>query len=114
MRNGKALYSVKEVNERFRQILQLSVTDFEEGYLFGSRARGDNRIDSDWDYLIVVDREISGSELRRLTGRLYMEFHKIVPDEPADIIIQTKSHFERSRSQLNHISHEVYKTGVKI
>lgn len=24
-------------------------------YLFGSRARGDNRIDSDWDILILVD-----------------------------------------------------------
>lgn len=26
-----------------------------EAYLFGSRARGDNRPDSDWDLLILVD-----------------------------------------------------------
>lgn len=28
-----------------------------EVYLFGSRARGDNRLDSDWDILILVDDE---------------------------------------------------------
>jgi uncharacterized protein len=26
-------------------------------YLFGSRARGDNRSDSDWDILILLDRQ---------------------------------------------------------
>jgi len=28
-----------------------------EIYLFGSRARGDNKTDSDWDILILVDEE---------------------------------------------------------
>ena len=28
-----------------------------EAYLFGSRARGDNRPDSDWDVLLLVDKE---------------------------------------------------------
>ena len=28
-----------------------------EAYLFGSRARGDNREDSDWDILILIDGE---------------------------------------------------------
>jgi predicted nucleotidyltransferase len=28
-----------------------------EAYLFGSRARGDNKPDSDWDILILVDDE---------------------------------------------------------
>lgn len=26
-----------------------------DAFLFGSRARGDNRIDSDWDILILID-----------------------------------------------------------
>ena len=28
-----------------------------EAYLFGSRARGDNRPDSDWDILLIADKE---------------------------------------------------------
>jgi predicted nucleotidyltransferase len=31
--------------------------------LFGSRARGDARADSDWDFLVVVDRELPVSQL---------------------------------------------------
>ncbi|MEJ5253086.1 MAG: nucleotidyltransferase domain-containing protein [Armatimonadota bacterium] len=36
--------------------------------LFGSRARGDFRPDSDWDFFVIVDRDISDAEYR--TGSL--------------------------------------------
>ncbi|MBM3435734.1 MAG: nucleotidyltransferase domain-containing protein [Bacteroidetes bacterium] len=34
-----------------------------EAYLFGSRARGDNRTDSDWDILILVDADKVTNEI---------------------------------------------------
>lgn len=34
-----------------------------EAFLFGSRARGDNRPDSDWDILILVDNNIVTNEV---------------------------------------------------
>lgn len=34
-----------------------------EAFLFGSRARGDARKDSDWDILILVDSEIVTNEI---------------------------------------------------
>jgi uncharacterized protein len=34
-----------------------------EAFLFGSRARGDNRKDSDWDILILVDCEKVTNEI---------------------------------------------------
>ncbi len=35
-----------------------SVDPDAEIYLYGSRARGDNRKDSDWDILVITQREI--------------------------------------------------------
>jgi uncharacterized protein len=34
-----------------------------EAFLFGSRARGDNRIDSDWDILILIDNKDFTNEI---------------------------------------------------
>lgn len=34
-----------------------------EAILFGSRARGDNRSNSDWDILILIDNEIVTNEI---------------------------------------------------
>jgi uncharacterized protein len=34
-----------------------------QAFLFGSRARGDNRPDSDWDILILINNQIVTSEI---------------------------------------------------
>jgi uncharacterized protein len=34
-----------------------------EAFLFGSRARGDNRFDSDWDILILIDNKNFTNEI---------------------------------------------------
>lgn len=36
---------------------------FAEVFLFGSRARGDNRSDSDWDILILIDSQKVTNEI---------------------------------------------------
>lgn len=43
---------------------------FATAYLFGSRARGDQRPDSDIDVLVVVEGEFDYGELIRRTSRL--------------------------------------------
>ena len=46
----------KELLNRIK--LDISAKDSRaEAYLFGSRARGDHRPDSDWDILILVDED---------------------------------------------------------
>lgn len=34
-----------------------------EAYLYGSRARGDSKRDSDWDILVIVDEDTKGEDL---------------------------------------------------
>ncbi len=42
-----------------------------EVILYGSRARGDARSDSDWDFLILVEGEVNHSLKRAVWKRLY-------------------------------------------
>ena len=45
------------VIDNIRKIAQRVLPKGSTLYLYGSRARGDNRIDSDWDLLILLDKE---------------------------------------------------------
>lgn len=40
-------------------------------YLFGSRARGDNRIDSDFDFFVLLDGELNYKRKEQLLSHLY-------------------------------------------
>lgn len=42
-----------------------------EVWLFGSRARGDARPDSDWDFLVLTDKPVDRSLKNQLRDRLF-------------------------------------------
>ena len=67
----------KELLNRIRLAVQHHDTDAEI-YLYGSRARGDNREDSDWDVLILVDEN-------KITNRIEDRFR----DSLYDIELET-------------------------
>ncbi len=73
--------------------------------LFGSRARGDAGVDSDYDLLIVVDDEITENSLR-LAGRA----HNAVGDRnfSLDVVVYRRSDFELSlHDQSDVVCHAV-------
>lgn len=39
--------------------------------LYGSRARGDSRAESDWDFLVLVDGPVDDTRVDRIRHRLY-------------------------------------------
>jgi predicted nucleotidyltransferase len=49
----------------------LSVDDKAELILYGSRARGDNKEDSDWDILVLTDEEIDKSRKSNIRHKVF-------------------------------------------
>jgi predicted nucleotidyltransferase len=49
----------------------LSVEPDAQIYLFGSRARGDCRVDSDWDFLILLDGPVDRARTSRVRHALF-------------------------------------------
>ena len=57
---------LKKVKEALKEIEPSA-----EIYLYGSRARKDNREDSDWDFLILIDGVVDAARTNRIRYRLY-------------------------------------------
>ncbi len=63
-----------------------------EVILFGSRARGDFRKDSDWDFLVLLDRPLTPGLKSLILDNLYyleLEYNSII-----SAIIHSKSEWE--------------------
>ena len=65
--------------------------------LFGSRARGDFRPDSDVDLLIIEREPFSPQE----TARLYLALRKLAM--PKDLLLYSREEFERLKDSPYHI-----------
>ena len=76
--------------------------DPEQVILFGSRARGDARADSDVD-LVVVEAEPFGPERSR-RQELVRLYHALVEfPVPADILVYSHDDVDYWRDSLNHV-----------
>ena len=80
--------------------------------LFGSRARNDFTKDSDFDLLIITNKELNTIEKRKYKAiiRKILAHQKI----PADILIQSKKEIEIKKNITGHIVKIALNEGVKI
>jgi len=63
-----------------------------EVILFGSRARGDAREDSDWDFLILLEKAVSFEEEDIILNTVYKI--ELEVDEIITPVIENKPHWE--------------------
>jgi len=79
--------------------------------LFGSRARGDYREDSDYDILVVVfdsiDRGTRRELARRVRTRLVWGLRA-----PVDVIVTSLDKWERYRGMVGHLFYSVEREGI--
>jgi len=77
--------------------------------LFGSRARGTARNDSDWDVIIIIDKERVGiSEYSEYAYPLYSAGLDI--GHEINVVVYTKIQWEQSKPTL--FKHNVIEEGV--
>lgn len=85
----------------------------EEIILFGSRAKGGSRPDSDVDLLVVMpDTEEATKYRRRLTGDIYRRLARF--PVPKDILLYTRAEVEHWRHVRNHIVHSSLAEGRRL
>ncbi len=79
--------------------------------LFGSRARGDARLDSDVDLMIIEHESFSPQRSRRQeTARLYLALRKL--PMPKDLLLYSREEFERLKDSPHHIVGRAQREGL--
>lgn len=78
--------------------------------LFGSRARGDARPDSDVDLLVVEKEPFSPQRSRRKeAARLYMALRDVAVSK--DILLYSRDEFDHWKNSLNHVVGRAHREG---
>ena len=105
----KDLATAKEIinNELKRAGLKV-----EKIILFGSRAKGNFKSHSDWDFLIVVDTDLDRSLKRRIVSNIRLNL--VYADIPADVILVSQKAFEEMREDKGYLIYYALKYGIAI
>ncbi len=80
--------------------------------LFGSRARGDYKEDSDWDFYVIVDRTLTFPEKSKIITRIRRRLAK--ERIPNDVVIQSFEEVNRRKNDVGYLTYYVLKEGVEI
>jgi predicted nucleotidyltransferase len=80
--------------------------------LFGSRARKDNSMDSDYDFLVITKETIDIRKKRILKSAMRKELARF--KIPADILIQSEEEINSKKEITGHILKQVMKEGVDL
>jgi predicted nucleotidyltransferase len=82
-----------------------------EVILYGSRARGDDRPDSDWDILILTDYPVDLNKERVFRDNLYDL--ELETGEPFSVFVYSKNDWT-SKQRITPFYNNVIREGVKI
>lgn len=97
------------IKEVINETLKAYNLEAEKIILFGSRARGDHKKDSDWDILLVIKQEI--------TQQLKDELFKSITEKlshyliPCDLIIKSVEDLEFYKNFYGTVTYEALKEG---
>jgi len=76
-------------------------------YLFGSRARGDETADSDYDVLVLVEQK-TGTPYQ-MDRQAYRSLRGLAV--PIDIVVMSRDHFERRREVISSLPATIEREG---
>ncbi|MBP7791767.1 MAG: nucleotidyltransferase domain-containing protein [Candidatus Goldbacteria bacterium] len=80
--------------------------------LFGSRAKGNFTSGSDWDFLIVIDKEIENDVKRAIKGEIRKKL--VYSDILADILIISEKTFNDNKDDIGQITYYAVKDGILV
>jgi len=103
---------IREAVETIKKVIEEKDIAVLKILLFGSRARGDFNVDSDWDFFVVIGDEISREERLDITVEIKRKLAKL--RIPNDIIIVSASEVEKRSEDLGDIIYYALKEGIEV
>lgn len=82
--------------------------------LFGSRARGDNSCDSDYDIIIVAENALNNPAKRQLKVEIKRMLIENKMMFPFDLLIKSKSEFDDESRFIGNICYDALREGIAL
>ncbi|MEM5830449.1 MAG: nucleotidyltransferase domain-containing protein [Candidatus Aenigmatarchaeota archaeon] len=101
--------NLKKIKEIIIQTAKEMNIEIDKIILFGSRARGDYREDSDYDLLIVTKEKLDWQKRKKFWIYLRRQIK-----QKADILIIDNKTFEEKKNDIWNVVHEAYEKGIII
>ncbi len=102
----------EEIKKIINQVFEEKGIKVERIILFGSRARGDFKRNSDWDLLIIVSNELDLKDKRKISKEIRIKLAEIFI--PCDVLIKSASEIEYYSNFIGTTTREALKEGVEI
>mgnify|MGYP000985866947 CR=1 FL=1 len=104
-------FKTVELIKEFFKAINLKIEKF---FLFGSQARGDNNINSDYDFLIVLNKDLKFREKRKLKTSLnkYLQSNNALLD--MDLILKSIDVWEWESNNIGFLSYIVKQEGIEL
>jgi predicted nucleotidyltransferase len=80
--------------------------------LFGSRAKGNQKEDSDWDFLVIIDKDLDRNTKLDIIAKIKRELALL--KIPNDIIINSIREFEEKKENVGYIAYYASREGKTI
>jgi predicted nucleotidyltransferase len=80
--------------------------------LFGSRAKGNQKEDSDWDFLVIIDKDLDRNTKLDIIAKIKRELALL--KIPNDIIINSIREFEERKENVGYIAYYASREGKTI
>jgi len=102
------------MSDNIKRILLNILKDisYKQIILFGSRATGNNREDSDYDVLVIVDDKFNMEEIRKIECNIRKEMATHLID--IDILVRTEKMINKYAKVSGTVIYEAMKEGVLI
>ena len=103
---------MKAKTHHISQLIRNTISSIDpkaEVILYGSRARGDERNDSDWDILILTDYSVNLQTERKFRDKLYDL--ELETGEPFSVFAYSKSEW-RSKQRITPFYQNVVQEGI--
>jgi uncharacterized protein len=100
----------KDIAQVIRQYVN-SIDPTAEVILYGSRARGDERTDSDWDILVLTDEQADLMTERKFRDKLYDL--ELETGESLSVFVYSKNDWH-SKQRISPFYHNVVGEGIRL
>lgn len=101
--------SKEELLAKIKQIV-LTIEPDAQVILYGSRARGDAGIDSDWDFLILLHGKVADSRVKQLRHHLYL--FELESDQIFSALVLSTDEWETTLISVTPFHDTVVREGV--